>query len=187
MSRRIAGALALVAVLVIAAVPARAAADDAYEFDEIIEAAVAFFGSASEGLAKLIEKVFAEHGRPNAYITGEEISGALGVGLRYGKGELNRKAGPPRPVFWQGPSIGFDVGGNAAKAFVLVYNLRGTDQIFQRIPGVEGTVFFVAGFSVNYNQSGNLILAPIRTGVGWRAGANFGYLHFTRKHSWIPF
>jgi hypothetical protein len=157
---RIATAL-LIVVLALSGTPARAAAgDDDYGLEEIVDAAVAFFGATSEGVAKVVEKVVADLGRPNAYITGEEVSGAIGVGLRYGKGTLNRKVAAPRPVFWQGPSIGWDVGGNAAKAFILVYNL---------------------------DQTGELILAPIRTGVGWRAGANIGYLHFTREHSWIPF
>ena len=188
MIRHLLSALILATALSVAGAPAAAAeADDGYHQDEIIDAAVGFFGATSAGLAKVFEKVFAELGQPNGFIVGEEISGAFGVGLRYGKGTLNRKDGTVRKVFWQGPSIGFDVGGNAAKAFILVYNLNDAEAIFQRYPGVEGTVYFVAGFSVNYNQSGEVVLAPIRTGVGWRVGANFGYLHFTREHSWIPF
>ena len=186
MHRTLISAFAMLLLLSTAtAVPA--AEDDSYDQDEIIQKAVGFFGSVSEGLAKAVEKAFADLGRPNAYIIGEEAGGAFGIGVRYGKGELNRKGWRSIPIFWQGPSIGFDIGGNASKAFILVYNLGRTEEIFQRIPGVEGTIYFVAGFAVNYNQTGDLTLAPIRTGVGWRAGANFGYLHFTREHSWNPF
>lgn len=187
MTRNPLPAIGFAAALLLAGTPALADDhDDGYKRDEIVEAAANFFGATSAGLAKLIEKVFAELGEPNGFIVGEEVSGAFGVGVRYGEGTLNRKDDEARPVFWQGPSIGFDVGGNAAKAFILIYNLDNAEGIFQRFPGVEGTIYFVAGFSVNYNQSGDLVLAPIRTGVGWRAGANFGYLHFTRQHSWIP-
>ncbi len=167
--------------------PAIAADGDTYEQNDILKAANDFFGETTEGLAKVIEKVFDEMGKPNAYIAGEEVSGAIGVGLRYGKGMLQRKAGGGRQVFWQGPSIGWDLGGNASNVFVLVYHLGATEELFQRIPGVEGTYYFVAGVGVNYQQAGDLILAPIRIGVGLRAGANVGYLHYGREHSWIPF
>lgn len=154
--------------------------------NEIAEKAVGFFGETTQGLAKAIEKVFEDYGRPNAYITGEEVSGAIGVGLRYGSGHLNFKKGPGRAVFWQGPSIGFDLGGNASKVFTLVYHLHTSDDLFQRFPGVEGSIYVVAGVGVNYQQSGDIILAPIRTGVGWRGALNIGYLHYTREHSYIP-
>lgn len=161
--------------------------DDTYSVEEITAKAKGFFGDTSEGLAKAIEKVFKDQGRPNAYIVGEEVAGAVGVGLRYGNGMLNRKRGASRKVYWQGPSIGWDLGGNASKVFTLIYNLESEDALFQRFPGVEGTIYVVAGFGVNYQQSGNTVLAPIRTGVGLRAGANVGYLHYGRKHSWVPF
>ncbi len=158
-----------------------------FKQNEVMNKAEDFFGETSKGLAKAIQKVFEDHGEPNAYITGEEASGAFVVGLRYGKGQLNHADGSMKQVFWQGPSVGFDVGGNAAKVFTLVYNLRTADGIYQRFPGVEGTLYFVAGFGVNYMQSDGTIVAPIRTGVGWRQGANVGYLHYTRKQSWNPF
>ena len=164
-----------------------AASDDGFSQDEILNKARGFFGQTSEGLAKAIEKVFEEQGRPNAYITGEEASGAVGVGLRYGEGTLVRKSGESRKVYWQGPSIGFDLGGDAAKVFTLVYNLGPTDEIFQRFPGVDGSAYFIAGVSVNYQKSGKVVLAPIRTGVGLRLGASVGYLHYTRESSWVPF
>jgi hypothetical protein len=160
---------------------------DKYTEDEILQATKQFFGDTSKDLAIIIEKVFKDQGEPNAYISGEEAAGAIAVGLRYGNGWLHRKAGGNRRVFWQGPSLGFDLGGNASKVFTLVYNLDSTNQIFQRFPGVEGTVYVVGGFGVNYQQRGNVILAPIRTGVGLRAGANIGYLHYTREQDWLPF
>ncbi len=162
------------------------AANDGYTKEEILNKARGFFGETTQGLAKAIEKVFADQGRPNAYILGEEFSGAIGIGVRYGKGQLNRKGGTSRKIFWQGPTVGFDIGGNASKVFTLIYKLGGTQQLFQRFPGVEGSFYFVAGVGVNYQQSGKVILAPIRTGVGLRAGANIGYLHYTKEHSWIP-
>jgi len=167
---------------------AAAAAEDeeTFEQNEILQKAGDFFGSTTEGLAKAIEKVFAEKGKPNAYVAGEEISGAIGVGVRYGEGMLNRKAGEGRKVFWQGPSIGFDFGGNASKVYVLIYHLPNTESLFQRFPAVDGSLYVVAGVGVNYQQSGDIILAPIRTGVGLRAGVNIGYMHYTKEHSWIP-
>lgn len=166
---------------------AEEAAEDTYDQDSVLQAAEEFFGEASSGLANIIEKVFKEQGRPNGFIKGEEASGAIGVGLRYGNGTLTLKNGGSRKVYWQGPSIGWDLGANASKAFTLVYHMKSTDQIFQRFPGVEGTLYYVGGFGVNYQQSGDVILAPIRAGVGLRAGANVGYLHYTRKKSWVPF
>lgn len=160
---------------------------DGYTAEEIYSVAENFFGGTTEGLAKVIERVFAEQGRPVAYIVGEEVSGAIGVGLRYGKGNLTYNDGASMPVFWQGPSIGWDFGGNASKVMTLVYKLQHTQDLFQRYPGVEGSLYFVAGVGVNYQKSGEITLAPIRTGVGLRAGANVGYLHYTRKESWLPF
>ena len=163
-----------------------AAARDTYDRDSILTAATDFFGETTEGLAKVVEKVFADQGRPNAYIAGEEVSAAIGIGVRYGDGMLHRKTGAGRKLYWQGPSIGFDFGGNASKVFVLIYNLNDSERIFQRFPAVDGSFYFVAGVGANYQQSGEIILAPIRTGVGLRAGVNVGYMHYTRKHSWIP-
>ena len=164
-----------------------AAEEDTYSAEEIFQETKNFFGETTEGLAKVVEKVFADHGRPNGYIAGEEISGAIGVGVRYGNGRLVVKSGGSRKVYWQGPSIGFDFGGNASKVFVLVYHLPSVDALFQRYPGVEGSLYWVGGVGVNYQQSGNVVLAPIRLGAGLRAGVNIGYLHYSRKHSWIPF
>lgn len=160
---------------------------EAFEQKTILEEAEAFFGEGAEGLADVVARVFKEQGRPNAYIKGEEAGGAIGIGVRYGNGTLVLKRGGTRQVHWQGPSIGFDVGANVVKVFVLVYNLSDIESIFQRYPGVEGSLYFVAGIGVNYLQSGDIVLAPIRFGVGWRLGASAGYMHITREKSWIPF
>ena len=165
----------------------RPVSQETYSSEEIVAEASKFFGKASADVAQAVEKVFAKYGRPNAYIIGEEGSAAVVVGLRYGRGTLQYKGGDSMPVYWQGPSVGWDWGGNASKTVTLVYNLRNTSQLFQRFPGVEGSLYLAAGIGVNYQQSGNIVMAPMRTGVGLRAGANAGYLHYTRKPSVIPF
>lgn len=161
--------------------------ESTFSADEITDAAEGFFGSTTAGLAEIIERIFSDLGRPTAYIEGEEISGAFVVGIRYGKGELNIKSAGKSRIFWQGPSVGFDVGGNASKTFVLVYGLTSRDEIYNRFPGIEGTFYYVAGLGVNYQGDGGISLAPIRTGVGLRTGANIGYLHYNDEHSWLPF
>jgi hypothetical protein len=158
-----------------------------YTQDETLDAAKNFFGGTSEGLAKAIEKTFSDNGRPNAYIVGNEGSGAFFVGLRYGEGTLYYKGGGSTKVYWQGPSVGFDWGGNASKVFTLVYNLHWTRDLFQRFPGVDGSLYIVAGVGVNYQRAADITLAPIRTGVGLRAGANVGYLSYTQRQNWFPF
>ena len=165
---------------------ANAQAAETFSQNEIMAAAENLFGATTKGLASVVQKVFEDLGEPNAYIAGEEISGAFIVGLRYGKGDLNQKGNAVRKVYWQGPSIGFDFGGNASKAFVLIYNLPMAEDIFRRFPGVDGSFYLVAGVGVNYQTDGGTTLAPIRTGVGLRAGANLGYLHYTSEASWIP-
>ena len=160
---------------------------ETYEEGTIAREAEAFFGKGAEGLADVMNKIFSEKGRPNGYIKGEEGGGAVGVGLRYGNGTLHLKNGTTRKVYWRGPSLGIDLGGNAAKAFVLIYDLPDEASLYQRFPGVEGSVYFVGGVGVNYNRSGGITLAPIRFGVGWRQGINLGYIHVSDKRSWIPF
>ena len=157
-----------------------------YSQDTVISEVTGFFGKGAEGMAKVVEKAFKDHGRPNGYIKGEEASGAFIVGLRYGDGTLTLKNKGNYKVNWQGPSIGFDVGGDASKVFVLVYNLQKVDDIYQRFPAVDGSLYFVAGTSLNYHQSDNIILAPIRLGVGLRFGINVGYMHYTRTMCWNP-
>ena len=165
----------------------RAVKDDSYNKDEVLEKAKGFFGSTTKGLAEGIEKVFNDLGRPNAYIEGEEFGGAFVIGLRYGRGKLNRKLGLPTKIFWQGPSVGFDFGGNVSKVFTLIYKLKNANDMFRRFPGVDGSLYVIAGISLNYQQAGDTVLVPIRTGVGLRAGANVGYLHYNQEHSWLPF
>jgi hypothetical protein len=178
--------LLFVAPSQIHAAEAAKADDDTFTQGEILDKAKGFFGATTEGLAKAIQKVFEEQGRLNAFIIGEEIGGAIGIGVRYGDGMLNRKTGETRKVYWQGPSIGFDLGADASKMFILIYHLPETEKLFQRFPAVDGSFYFVAGVGVNYQQSGNIIQAPIRTGVGLRAGVNVGYMHYTKEHSWLP-
>ena len=165
----------------------RAVKIDFYNKDEVLEKAKGFFGSTTKGLAEGIEKVFNDLGGPNAYIEGEEFGGAFVVGLRYGRGKLNRKLGLPTEIFWQGPSVGFDFGGSVSKVFTLIYKLKNANDMFRRFPGVDGSLYVIAGISLNYQQAGDTVLVPIRTGVGLRAGANIGYLHYNQEHSWLPF
>ncbi|WP_210414100.1 DUF1134 domain-containing protein [Luteithermobacter gelatinilyticus] len=158
-----------------------------YDEKSIMNAASDFLGGGSEALAKLIEKAFKDHGRPNAYIIGTEGSGALVVGLRYGDGTLSHKIEGDSRIYWKGPSIGFDVGGNASRVFALVYNLHDVHDIYQRFPAVEGSFYYIGGLGMNYQQKDDIIIAPIRVGVGLRAGANIGYMHLTKDRDWIPF
>lgn len=166
--------------------PARAAEDNTYDQTSVLQEAKSFFGETTEGLAKVIEKAFKEQGRPVGYIKGEEVSAALTLGISYGKGDLQLKNGETAKVFWQGPSIGFDLGFNASKVFVLVYKLPNKDALFQRYPGVDGSLYWVAGVGMNYQQRGDTVLAPIRLGVGWRTGASVGYMHYTRERTYNP-
>jgi hypothetical protein len=158
-----------------------------YRKDDVIGAAEGVFGKGAKGLAEIIEKILKEQGEPNAYIAGREASGALVVGLRYGSGTLSHTVEGQRPVYWTGPSIGFDVGGDAARTFVLVYNLYDSQDLYRRYPQVEGRAYFVGGFSATYLRRGDVAIIPIRLGVGVRLGANIGYMKFSEKSRWLPF
>ena len=160
---------------------------DTYSDDEVAKAASEFFSTGAKDLADVLAKVLKEKGHPVAIIRGEEAGAAVGVGLRYGRGELVFKGGASRKVFWQGPSLGFDVGANASKTFVLVYDLSNADALFHRFPGVDGSLYFVGGFGVNYVQNSHGSLAPVRFGVGWRQGINVGYMNFSRNKRYNPF
>ena len=162
-------------------------AADTYQRDDLLAAGEGVFGKGAEGLAGIIERILKDQGRPNAYIAGREASGAFVVGLRYGSGLLNHKVEGQQPVYWTGPSVGFDVGGDANKVFVLVYNLYDTAELYHRFPGAEGRLYFVGGFAATYLRRGNVVVIPIRLGVGWRAGVNVNYMKFTRKSKWLPF
>ncbi|WP_431101731.1 DUF1134 domain-containing protein [Roseateles noduli] len=173
----------------LAVLPALAAdnEDDTYDQDSVLHEATEFFGETTEGLAKVIEKAFKDQGRPNAYIKGQEASGAVTVGLRYGDGQLIMKRGGGGKVYWAGPSVGFDVGGNASKVFTLVYKLPKASAIYRRFPGVDGSLYYIGGAGVNYQRANGITLAPIRLGVGLRAGASVGYVHYRREKSINPF
>lgn len=164
-----------------------AASSQVYQKDDLIGAAEGVFGKGAEGLAGIIEKILKDQGEPNAYVAGREASGAFVVGLRYGSGTLYHKVEGQREVYWTGPSVGFDVGGNASKSFVLVYNLYDTQDIFKRYPAGEGAAYLVGGFTASYLRRGDVVLIPIRLGVGYRLGANVGYMKFTEKSNWLPF
>lgn len=164
-----------------------AAAEETFARDDLMSAAEGVFGKGAQGLAGMLEKVLSEQGRPNAYIAGREAAGAFVVGVRYGSGVMTHKIEGQRPVYWTGPSLGFDVGGDANKVFVLVYNLYDSQELYRRYPAAEGRVYFVGGFAATYLRRGDVVLIPIRLGVGWRLGANVGYMRFSEKSKWLPF
>ncbi len=162
-------------------------AEAAYRKDDLIGAAEGVFGKGAQGLAGIIEKILKDQGQPNAYIAGREASGALIVGVRYGSGTMNHSVEGQRPVYWTGPSIGFDAGGDATKVFVLVYNLYDSQDLYKRFPQAEGRAYFVGGFSATYLRRGSVVLIPVRLGVGARLGVNVGYMKFSEKSRWLPF
>ena len=153
---------------------------------EIVRQASGFFGVAAQTISSIIERAFKDNGRPTGYIAGEEGSGAFVFGLRYGKGLLYMKNKAAQTVYWQGPSVGFDTGGNASRVFVLCYDLQYPDAMYRRFPGVEGSAYFIGGMGVNYQRADGITVAPIRAGVGLRLGANIGYLAYTRHRNFIP-
>ena len=162
-------------------------AADTYQRDDLISAGEGVFGKGAAGFGGIIERILKDQGEPNAYIAGREASGAFVVGVRYGSGIMTHKVEGQRPVYWTGPSIGFDVGGDANKVFVLVYNLYDTEDLYRRFPAAEGRLYLVGGFAATYLRRGNVVLIPVRLGVGWRAGINVGYMNFTHKSKWVPF
>ncbi|WP_374147013.1 DUF1134 domain-containing protein [Sphingomonas sp. 28-63-12] len=164
-----------------------AAAGTTYQRNDLFSAGERVFGKGAEGLGGILERILKDQGEPNAYIAGREASGAVVVGLRYGSGTLSHRIEGERPVFWTGPSIGFDLGGNASKVFVLVYNLYDTEDLYRRFPEGEGHLYFVGGFSATYLRRGDIVLIPIRLGIGVRAGVNIGYMKFRKKQRWLPF
>lgn len=158
-----------------------------YKQDDLIGAAEGVFGKGAHGLAQMIEDLLRKQGEPNAYIVGREGGGALVVGVRYGSGTLYHKVEGQRPVYWTGPSIGFDAGANAGNTFVLVYNLYNTDDLYKRFPAGEGQAYLVGGFTASYLRRGDIVVIPIRMGVGLRLGVNAGYMKFSKKQNWLPF
>lgn len=164
-----------------------AAESQTYKEDDLIGAAQGLFGKGAEGLARMIQDLLAEQGEPNAYIVGREAGGAFIVGARYGSGTLYHKVEGQRPVYWTGPSIGFDVGANAANTFVLVYNLYDTEELYERYPAGEGQAYVVGGLTASYLRKGDVVLIPIRMGAGLRLGVNAGYMKFSKEQKWLPF
>lgn len=166
---------------------AQSGEDSEYDQTTIIQAARNTFGDGAEGIAGLIERLFAENGRPNAYVTGEEAGGGFIGALRYGGGQLYHKIEGERPIHWTGPSIGLELGGNAAKSFMLVYNLYDSEDVYARYPAVEGQGYFVGGLGVNFLKRGDVKIANVRLGVGLRYTANLGYVKFTKSSTINPF
>ena len=162
------------------------ASKSTYSDDEVVREANQFFATGARELGEVLQRVMKERGQPVAIIRGEEVGGAIGVGVRYGQGEISTKGGAGLKVYWQGPSIGFDVGANAVKVFALVYDLPNQDDLFRRFPGVDGSLYFVGGFGVNYVQRDQTVIAPVRFGIGWRQGINLGYMNFSRERRLVP-
>jgi hypothetical protein len=177
------------ALLLGLAAPAYAAGSvgDTFTVNEIVNTRGQFFGSVSQGLASVVEKAASQFGLPNGYILGEEGSGAFVIGARYGEGKLYPRNQGDYSLFWQGPSIGFDVGGAGSTVMMLVYNLSSINDIYDRFPGVDGSAYVVGGIGMTVLKSSKSVVVPIRSGVGLRAGVNVGYLHFTQQPTWNPF
>ncbi|MEO1198375.1 MAG: DUF1134 domain-containing protein [Pseudomonadota bacterium] len=161
--------------------------DPTYDPSEIVDAGHQAFGGVSQGLAGVVEHLFRSMGRPNGYIVGQEGSGAIFAGLRYGEGRLQTRNAGEHLVFWQGPTIGFDVGGDGARVLMLAYHLPSVDALYQRFGGINGQAYAVAGVGVSVYAANDVFLAPIRSGIGARLGANIGYLNVTRQPTWNPF
>ena len=167
--------------------PPQPPATNQFSPNEVIDAGHHFFGGVSRELAQLVEKAGSQWGLPNGYILGEEAGGAFVGGLRYGDGTLYTKNAGDVRVYWQGPSIGFDAGANGARTMMLVYNLPRTEAIFERFGGVEGSAYFIGGLGMTALAVNDIVVVPIRSGVGLRLGANVGYLKFTPHATWNPF
>ena len=182
--RALAAVAAFVALSLVLASGARA---NEYTAQEIVDSGHKFFGATSGGLATIVEKIFASYGLPNGYVLGEEGSGAIVGGLTYGEGTLYTKNAGDHRVFWQGPSLGWDFGGQGSRTMILVYNLDTIDAVYGRFGGVAGSAYIVAGLGFNVMKNGRVLLVPVRTGVGARLGVNVGYLKVTERPTWNPF
>jgi hypothetical protein len=195
------GVLAVSLVFLLASIPGAALAQPApppqpalapssqegFAPTELVDAGQKFFGTISQGLATVIEKAVSQWGLPNGYVLGEEAGGAFFGGLRYGEGFLHTKNAGDLRVFWQGPSIGWDFGGDGARTMMLVYNLPKVDAIYQRFGGLSGSAYFVGGFGMTAMTASDMVVVPVRSGLGLRLGANLGYLKFTPQSTWNPF
>jgi hypothetical protein len=182
-------AVAVLASTMALAGPARAqsGAGQAFTAQEIVDSGHQFFGATSGGLASLVETIFASYGMPNGYILGEEGSGALVGGLTYGEGTLYTKNVGDHRVYWQGPSLGWDFGGQGSRTMILVYNLDSVSSLYRRYVGVAGSAYVLAGLGFTVLKAGDSLLVPVRTGVGARLGVNIGYLKLTQGPTWNPF
>ena len=160
---------------------------DTYSSEELVNKGSAFFGSVAQGLASVVEKAVSQFGLPNGYVLGDEGSGALIIGARYGQGTMYTRNAGDLSVYWQGPSVGLDFGGDGSKVMMLVYNLPDVNAIYGRYPGVDGSAYVVGGLGMTVLKRGNVVVVPIRSGVGARLGINAGYLHFTSAATWNPF
>jgi hypothetical protein len=166
--------------------PARADSSQ-YTMQEIVDAGHGFFGSTTGGLAKVIETAFKRYGLPNGYVLGQEGAGSLVIGATYGEGDLYTKNAGQHPLFWQGPSIGLDYGGEGSRVMMLIYELPSVNSVYTRFGGVSGQAYVVAGFGMTVLKNRNVLIVPIRTGVGARLGVNIGYLKMTKRATWNPF
>lgn len=199
MLKSLTAALAFTALLGTAAIPALAQetksvskaqqtnSGDTYTNEEILGVGHQFFGKTTRGLAKAVEYIFEREGQPTAYIVGEEGAGAFVGGLRYGEGTIYYRNGTHQHIYWQGPSLGFDFGANGSRTLVLVYNSSSPEDLYDRFAGVEGSAYVIGGVGVNFQRRDEITLAPIRTGVGARLGANIGYLKYSARPNWNPF
>ncbi len=167
--------------------PQQAYPQQSFTPGELVNEGHRFFGTVSRGLATVIETAVSQWGQPNGYVLGEEAGGAFFGGLRYGEGMLYTKNAGDLKVFWQGPTVGWDFGGEGARTMMLVYNLPATEAIYQRFAGIDGSAYLVGGFGMTAMTANNIVLVPIRSGVGLRLGANVGYLKFTPVSTWNPF
>ena len=167
--------------------PSNAPQSQQYSSNEVVDAGHRFFGGISRGLAQIVEKAGSQWGLPNGYVLGQEAGGAVVAGLRYGEGALYTKNAGDLKVYWQGPSLGFDFGGEGARTMMLIYSLPATDAIYQRFVGLDGSAYFVGGLGMTALTANNIVVVPIRSGVGFRLGANVGYLKFTPNATWNPF
>jgi hypothetical protein len=171
----------------ISAVPPAAATPNAVPRDDVFTAAEGVFGRGARDLGRILEDILRDQGLPTAYIAGQEAGGAFMLGVRYGSGTMHHQVEGDRAVYWTGPSLGFDVGGDVNKVFVLVYNLHDSQALFRRFPGAEGHAYFVGGFNAQYLRYGDVVLIPVRLGAGLRLGVNVGYMRFSERTRWLPF
>ncbi|ODT68801.1 MAG: hypothetical protein ABS75_19160 [Pelagibacterium sp. SCN 63-23] len=189
MFKRLAQIAALLFAFALPAGPALAqgSLSDTFSGEELVQSGQEFFGSAAQGLASVVERAVSQFGLPNGYVLGEEAGGALIIGAKYGEGTLYTRNAGQYSLYWQGPSIGFDIGGDGSKVMMLVYNLSTIQDILGRYPGVDGSAYVFGGFGMTVVKRGDVVVVPIRSGVGARLGINVGYLHFTNQPTWNPF